>query len=75
VNGVAFDSREVMEGDLFLALRGETADGHRFLGGAFGKGAAAALVEHPVLHPMCWWTIPPPRSMPWAAPRDRARGA
>jgi UDP-N-acetylmuramoyl-tripeptide--D-alanyl-D-alanine ligase len=48
---VAFDSREVMEGDLFLALRGETADGHRFLGGAFGKGAAAALVEHPVLHP------------------------
>ena len=51
VNGVAFDSREVMEGDLFLALRGETADGHRFLGGAFGKGAAAALVEHPVLHP------------------------
>jgi UDP-N-acetylmuramoyl-tripeptide--D-alanyl-D-alanine ligase len=51
VNGVAFDSREVMEGDLFLALRGESADGHRFVTGAFGKGAAAAIVEHPVLHP------------------------
>ena len=51
VNGVAFDSREVMEGDLFLALRGESADGHRFVTGAFGKGAAAAVVEHPVLHP------------------------
>ncbi|WP_333837058.1 UDP-N-acetylmuramoyl-tripeptide--D-alanyl-D-alanine ligase [Novosphingobium sp.] len=51
VGGVAFDSREVMEGDLFLALRGESADGHRFVTGAFGRGAGAALVEHPVLHP------------------------
>ncbi|WP_022675967.1 UDP-N-acetylmuramoyl-tripeptide--D-alanyl-D-alanine ligase [Novosphingobium sp. B-7] len=51
VGGVAFDSREVMEGDLFLALRGESADGHRFVTGAFGKGAAAAVVEHSVLHP------------------------
>lgn len=51
VGGVAFDSREVMAGDLFLALRGESADGHRFVEGAFGRGAAGALVETPVLHP------------------------
>jgi UDP-N-acetylmuramoyl-tripeptide--D-alanyl-D-alanine ligase len=51
VGGVAFDSREVMAGDLFLALRGEVRTAHRFVEGAFGGGAAGALVETPVLHP------------------------
>lgn len=48
VSGVAFDSREVGEGDLFIALRGETTDGHRFVAGAFAAGAAGAIVEQPV---------------------------
>ncbi|MBX9729340.1 MAG: UDP-N-acetylmuramoylalanyl-D-glutamyl-2, 6-diaminopimelate--D-alanyl-D-alanine ligase, partial [Sphingopyxis sp.] len=48
VSGVAFDSREVGEGDLFIALRGETTDGHRFIESAFAAGAAGAIVEQPV---------------------------
>jgi UDP-N-acetylmuramoyl-tripeptide--D-alanyl-D-alanine ligase len=45
--GVAFDSREVGPGDLFVALSGEATDGHRFLDQAFGQGAAGALVSRP----------------------------
>ncbi|MDP8994828.1 MAG: Mur ligase domain-containing protein, partial [Pseudomonadota bacterium] len=46
--GVAFDSREIGPGDLFVALKGETTDGHRFVGQAFAAGAAGALVAEPV---------------------------
>ena len=49
--GVAFDSREVREGDLFVALRGENSNGHAFVDQAFARGAAAALVERPVKGP------------------------
>lgn len=42
--GVTFDSREVMPGDLFIALKGENTDGHAFLSQAYAAGAAAALV-------------------------------
>lgn len=51
VSGVEIDSREVHEGDLFFALKGESSDGHRFLDGAFAKGAAAAIVDRPTDHP------------------------
>ena len=51
VSGVTFDSREVGPGDLFLALKGETTDGHRFLDQAFGQGAAGAVVSSPTPHP------------------------
>ncbi|WP_066796762.1 UDP-N-acetylmuramoyl-tripeptide--D-alanyl-D-alanine ligase [Sphingomonas soli] len=51
VSGVTFDSREVGPGDLFLALKGETSDGHRFLDQAFGQGAAGAVVHAPAPHP------------------------
>ena len=44
VGGVAFDSREVGEGDLFVALAGEATDGHRFLGQAYAQGAGGAIV-------------------------------
>ncbi len=47
VSGVAFDSREVHEGDLFVALRGEQSDGHDYVAQAFARGAAAVLVEVP----------------------------
>ena len=48
VSGVAFDSREVGPGDLFLALTGEATDGHRFVAQAFAQGAAGVLVSEPV---------------------------
>lgn len=51
VSGVTFDSREVGPGDLFLALKGETTDGHRFLDQAFTQGAAGAVVSEPTPHP------------------------
>jgi UDP-N-acetylmuramoyl-tripeptide--D-alanyl-D-alanine ligase len=45
VHGIAIDSREVNQGDLFVALKGESADGHRFIADALKRGAAGALVE------------------------------
>ncbi len=50
-DGVAFDSREVGEGDLFVALAGEQSDGHRFLDQAFAQGAAGAIVSSDTVHP------------------------
>lgn len=50
-SGVAFDSREVGPGDLFVALKGEATDGHRFLDQAFAQGAAGAIVSEPTGHP------------------------
>jgi UDP-N-acetylmuramoyl-tripeptide--D-alanyl-D-alanine ligase len=48
VAGAEIDSRDVIEGDLFFALKGEAMDGHRFVDGAFAKGAAAAVTDRPV---------------------------
>ena len=42
--GVSIDSRSIEPGDLFIALAGER-DGHEFLGAAFDRGAAGALVS------------------------------
>lgn len=44
VRGGAVDSRLVQPGELFAALAGERTDGHRFLGQAAERGAAALLV-------------------------------
>lgn len=44
--GVAYDSRKVKPGDLFVALVGEKTDGHQYLEQAFRQGAAAAVVQH-----------------------------
>ncbi len=51
VTGVTFDSREVEPGFLFIAMRGEATDGHRFLDAAFAAGAAGAIVESPIDQP------------------------
>jgi UDP-N-acetylmuramoyl-tripeptide--D-alanyl-D-alanine ligase len=45
VKGVSTDSRTTRPGDLFIALRGESFDGHAFVGAAFEAGAVAAVVE------------------------------
>jgi len=45
VRGLAYDSRRVTPGDLFVALRGEAADGHDYVEEALGLGAVAVLVE------------------------------
>jgi UDP-N-acetylmuramoyl-tripeptide--D-alanyl-D-alanine ligase len=43
--GVSIDSRTLRRGDLFVAIKGERTDGHKFIGAAFENGAAAAIVE------------------------------
>lgn len=42
---VSNDSRSIQAGDLYVALKGEHFDGHRFVADAGSKGAAAAMVE------------------------------
>jgi UDP-N-acetylmuramoyl-tripeptide--D-alanyl-D-alanine ligase len=49
--GVEMDSRDVKPGDVFVALKGEAMDGHRFISAAFAKGAVAAIVDRPVDFP------------------------
>ncbi|MFJ6024823.1 UDP-N-acetylmuramoyl-tripeptide--D-alanyl-D-alanine ligase [Brevundimonas sp. NPDC092305] len=46
-NGVTYNSREIVPGDLFLALRG-ARDGHEFAVSAFAAGATGAITERPV---------------------------
>ncbi len=48
---IVHDSREVSEGDLFVALRGRRTDGHAFLADAFVRGACGALISDPVTAP------------------------
>jgi len=50
-NGAAFDSREIEGGELFIALKGESTDGHLFLDRAFAAGAAGALVSEETVRP------------------------
>lgn len=45
VGSLAYDSRRVRRGTLFVAIPGARADGHAFLAAALGAGAAAAIVE------------------------------
>ena len=45
---VVTDSREAQAGSLYVARRGESADGHAFVSGAATRGAVAVIVEHEV---------------------------
>jgi UDP-N-acetylmuramoyl-tripeptide--D-alanyl-D-alanine ligase len=51
VSGIAFDSREVEPGFLFVAMPGTVHDGHDFIAAAFAAGAAAAIVSQPIEFP------------------------
>src|SRR5580704_3872586 len=48
VTGWSVDTRTLAPGDLYFALRGPNHDGHSYVALALEKGAAAAVVEHPV---------------------------
>jgi UDP-N-acetylmuramoyl-L-alanyl-D-glutamate--2,6-diaminopimelate ligase len=47
VTGISDDSRRVVAGDLFIAVRGWNNDGHDYLDAASKRGAVAAIVEDP----------------------------
>ncbi len=50
-DAVTFDSREVIGGELFVAMKGEATDGHRFIESAHEKGAAGFLVSEECAYP------------------------
>jgi UDP-N-acetylmuramoyl-tripeptide--D-alanyl-D-alanine ligase len=47
VDGLSIDTRTLKPGDMFVALKGESRDGHEFVKAAFDAGANAALVSQP----------------------------
>ncbi|MGW0808995.1 UDP-N-acetylmuramoyl-L-alanyl-D-glutamate--2,6-diaminopimelate ligase [Nonomuraea sp. NPDC002799] len=47
--GIAYDSRRMSAGSMYIAMRGSRADGHQFVPDAVERGAAAILVERPTL--------------------------
>lgn len=45
IQNICFDSRQVKQGDLFIATRGTVVDGHEFIGTAIAQGATAVVCE------------------------------
>lgn len=45
IEGVGTDTREPLEGNLFIAIRGPRFDGHEYVAAAAASGAAAAMIE------------------------------
>ena len=43
IGGITFDSREVKQGDLFIAVRGTRVDGHLFIDSALQSGATVVV--------------------------------
>jgi UDP-N-acetylmuramoyl-L-alanyl-D-glutamate--2,6-diaminopimelate ligase len=63
VTGIAYDSRRVMPGNVFVALKGLRADGSTFVGQAIDRGAAAIVSEDPAPRDIeaPWMTVPDAR--------------
>ena len=63
INAISVDSREVAEGTLFAAIRGEKADGHDFITKAREAGASAIMAEQdvPELYRDTWLQVPDSR--------------
>jgi UDP-N-acetylmuramoyl-tripeptide--D-alanyl-D-alanine ligase len=55
---VTIDSRRLVPGALFVAIRGETFDGHDFLGQVAASGAAAAMVGGDAFAQGCAGAVP-----------------
>jgi UDP-N-acetylmuramoyl-L-alanyl-D-glutamate--2,6-diaminopimelate ligase len=61
VTGVEYDSRRVQPGYLFVAMRGEAADGNRFIDQAIQAGAVAVVTDSPAEKPregVAWAVVP-----------------
>ncbi len=55
VHGIAFDSRKVQPGWLFVAIPGTRTDGHAYIPDAIRRGARVVVGQHP---PQEDWTVP-----------------
>jgi UDP-N-acetylmuramoyl-L-alanyl-D-glutamate--2,6-diaminopimelate ligase len=47
ITGVQYDSRQVRPGDVFVAMRGDTTDGNRYIGAAIERGARVVVSDSP----------------------------
>lgn len=45
ISGITYDSREVVAGSLFFAVKGTRVDGHTFIGQVIEKGSTAIICE------------------------------
>ena len=48
VTGLAYDSRKVEPGCVFVAIKGTHVDGHRYIGQAINRGAVAVVYQDQV---------------------------
>ncbi len=60
VKGIAYDSRQVKPGFLFVAVKGFKTDGHEYINEAIKKGAAAVVMQRETdLPPGTAWALTP----------------
>ncbi|MCK4359324.1 MAG: UDP-N-acetylmuramoyl-L-alanyl-D-glutamate--2,6-diaminopimelate ligase [Candidatus Cloacimonetes bacterium] len=45
ISGISFDSRTIKPNEIFVAIKGENFDGHRFINPAIKNGATAVVLE------------------------------
>ncbi len=61
VGGVEYDSRRVKPGDVFVAMRGESSDGNKFIDKAIAAGAVAVVTDSAAEQPragVAWAQVP-----------------
>ncbi len=61
ISGLQYDSRRIASGDAFLALRGETTDGNRYIDKAIAAGAVAVVTDSREEKPrdnLAWAQVP-----------------
>jgi UDP-N-acetylmuramoyl-L-alanyl-D-glutamate--2,6-diaminopimelate ligase len=65
ISGIVFDSRNVIAGSLFVAVKGYSSDGHDFIDAAVASGAVAVICE----------TLPakPVNNISWIKTSDSAK--
>ncbi|MGV9306357.1 UDP-N-acetylmuramoyl-L-alanyl-D-glutamate--2,6-diaminopimelate ligase [Nonomuraea sp. NPDC003727] len=71
--GIAYDSRRMTAGSMYVAMRGRQADGHQHVADAVRRGAVAVLVDQPIEalpEPVCVVRVADTRA---AVPRVAAR--
>jgi len=64
ISGIAYDSRQVQPGYLFVAIRGAHVDGHDFIAAALERGAAGVVAEagRPLRLPVPLVQVPDPHA-------------
>src|SRR5437764_15313072 len=61
VSGLEYDSRRINPGDVFVAMRGESSDGNKFIDQAIGAGALAVVSDDATQTPrpgVAWAQVP-----------------